>query len=104
MTQPGDDDLEQLRTLDRADVFKAGRQAATLTRTAGGVQFRYLDGWVAAGGPAVATTLPVTAEPVTRPGGALPASEASAATSAASRSVSASLMFSATGVTVPVMV
>jgi serine/threonine-protein kinase HipA len=73
MTQPDDDDLEQLRTVDRADVFKSGRQAATLTRTGDGVKFRYLAGWIADGGPAVATTLPVTAEPVTRPGGALPA-------------------------------
>src|SRR6266536_3792653 len=73
MTQPGDDDLDQLRTVDRADVFKAGRRAATLTRTEGGVEFRYLDGWISDGGPAVATTLPVVAEPVRRPGGALPA-------------------------------
>ena len=73
MTQPGDDDLDQLRTVDQADVFKAGRRAATLTRTEGGVEFRYLDGWSSDGGPAVATTLPVVAEPVRRPGGALPA-------------------------------
>jgi len=73
MTQPGDDDLDQLRTVDRADVFKAGRRAATLTRTEGGVEFRYLGGWISDGGPAVATTLPVVAEPVRRPGGALPA-------------------------------
>lgn len=73
MTQPGDDDLEQLRTVDRADVFKAGRPAATLTRTESGVEFRYLDGWIADGGSPVATTLPVAPEPVVRPGGALPA-------------------------------
>jgi serine/threonine-protein kinase HipA len=73
MTQPGDDDLEQLRTVDQADVFKGGRRAATLTRTPDGVEFCYLDAWITAGGSAVATTLPVTAEPVVRPGGAVPA-------------------------------
>lgn len=74
MTRPGQDaELEQLRTVDQADVFKAGWYAATLTRTPDGVEFRYLDDWIAADGPPVATTLPVTAEPVLRPGGALPA-------------------------------
>jgi serine/threonine-protein kinase HipA len=72
VTQP-DEDLEQLRAVERADVFKAGHPAATLTRTEAGVEFRYLDDWVTAGGPAVATTLPVGAAPVVRPGGALPA-------------------------------
>jgi serine/threonine-protein kinase HipA len=73
MTQPDEDDLEQLRTVTDADVFKAGRHAATLTRTPDGIEFRYLADWIEAGGPAVATTLPVSAEPVVRPGGALPA-------------------------------
>ncbi len=71
MTQP--DDLEQLRTVDQADVYKAGHRAATLTRTKDGVEFRYLDEWIDDGGSAVAVTLPVTAEPVVRTGGALPA-------------------------------
>jgi serine/threonine-protein kinase HipA len=73
MTQPDDSHLEQLRTVDEADVFKAGNHAATLTRTQNGVEFRYLDGWITAGAPPVATTLPVTPEPVVRSGGALPA-------------------------------
>ena len=72
MTTP-DEDLEQLRTVEQADVYKAGQRAATLTRAEAGVEFRYLDDWIAHGGPPVATTLPVTAEPVARPGGALPA-------------------------------
>ncbi|HVQ90482.1 MAG TPA: HipA N-terminal domain-containing protein [Mycobacteriales bacterium] len=70
MAQPSDEDLQQLRTVDRADVVKAGRHAATLSRTAAGVEFRYLNSWITDGGPAVATTLPLTAGPVTRPGGA----------------------------------
>lgn len=72
MTSAADDRLEQLREVERADVYKRGDRAATLTRTADGVEFRYLDDWIAAGGPAVATTLPVRAEPVLRPAGALP--------------------------------
>ncbi len=66
------DDLEQLRTVEQADVFKAGARAATLTRTADGVEFRYLAEWLSADHPPVATTLPVISEPVVRPAGALP--------------------------------
>jgi serine/threonine-protein kinase HipA len=73
MTAPPDDSLEGLRTIDEADVFKAGRHAGTLIRNRNGIEFRYLDTWVEAGGPPVATTLPVTSEPVVRAGGALPA-------------------------------
>jgi len=74
MTEPSDqDDLEQLRNVERADVFKSGARAAILTRTDGGVQFRYLPDWISAGNPPVATTLPVTGDPVLRPGGVLPA-------------------------------
>jgi serine/threonine-protein kinase HipA len=73
MTQPDDNDLEQLRTIDEADVFKGGQHAATLIRTQNGVEFRYLDDWINAGAPPVATTLPVTPEPVVRSGGSLPA-------------------------------
>lgn len=68
-----DHGLEHLRDVEQADVYKSGRLAATLTRTADGVAFRYRDEWIDAGGPAVATTLPVAAGPVVRPGGALPA-------------------------------
>jgi len=53
-----------------ADVHKAGRLAGRLTRTRDGVVFSYLDGY---DGPPVATTLPRGADPVLRPGGALPA-------------------------------
>jgi len=73
MTQPDDNDLERLRTVDEAAVFKDGQRAATLTRTPNGVEFRYLDDWIKASAAPVATTLPVTPEPVVRPAGAVPA-------------------------------
>jgi serine/threonine-protein kinase HipA len=72
VTRPGES-LEALRDVVRADVYKAGAPAATLTRTADGVEFRYLPDWLAAGGPAIATSLPATADPLLRPGGGLPA-------------------------------
>lgn len=64
--------LPALKTVDRADVYSAGLRAATLTRTPDGVCFAYLPAYVAAGGRAVATTLPPTMPSITRPGGALP--------------------------------
>lgn len=66
-------DFEALRAINIADVFKAGDAAATLTRTTEGLEFRYRPDWVAAGRPAIATTLPVTDVPVLSPGGSLPA-------------------------------
>jgi serine/threonine-protein kinase HipA len=72
MNSPADDGLEQLRQVERADVYKSGDRAAVLTRTTDGLEFRYLDDWIAAGRSAVATTLPVRTEPVLRPAGALP--------------------------------
>jgi serine/threonine-protein kinase HipA len=71
--QPDDEHLEQLRTVGQADVYKAGRHAATLIRVRDGSELRYLDDWIAAARPPIATTLPVTPEPVVRAGGALPA-------------------------------
>jgi serine/threonine-protein kinase HipA len=71
VTEP-DAELQQLRTVERADVWKAGRPAATLTRTADGIEFRYRPDWTGDRSPAVATTLPLGSEPVLRPGGALP--------------------------------
>jgi serine/threonine-protein kinase HipA len=65
--------LESFRSVDDVDVYKAGKRAATLVRTQNGVEFRYLDDWIAADGPPVASTLPVRIGPVVRPSGALPA-------------------------------
>jgi serine/threonine-protein kinase HipA len=57
----------------RADVHKAGRLAAHLTRTHDGVEFAYVADWVRNGGPPVATTLPVGTDIVRTTGGAVPA-------------------------------
>lgn len=59
--------------VDRASVFKGGELAAHLTRTPAGVEFAYTRDWRAGGGPPVATTLPVTGEPLVSVGGAVPA-------------------------------
>lgn len=56
------------RLVRRAEVYKAGRAAATLTRTPNGVQFAYLTEY---SGPPVAHTLPLD-EVVDTAGGALP--------------------------------
>jgi serine/threonine-protein kinase HipA len=72
MTVPTDQDLEQLRAVEQADVDKAGQRAAVLTRTVDGVEFRYVSEWAKGNGAPVASTLPVRPEPVLRAGGALP--------------------------------
>ena len=55
-----------------ADVYKAGVLAARLERHDGGTRFSYLPAYLAAGGPAVASSLPLTAEPVLSAAGAAP--------------------------------
>ena len=65
--------LPDLTGVRRADVYKAGALAATLTRGADGVEFQYTTQWLRDGGPAVASTLPLTKAPTIRGGGALPA-------------------------------
>ena len=62
-------DLERLREVRRADVYKGGTLAAVLERRPQGVEFRYRDGYP---GPAVATTLPLTDQPLMSPAGAVP--------------------------------
>ena len=59
-------------SVDRADVFKAGRLAATLSRTAEGVSFAYVDDYLRARHAAVATTLPLTDRPRITAAGAVP--------------------------------
>jgi serine/threonine-protein kinase HipA len=61
--------LDRLRFVEEAVVRKAGVRAGTLRRERGGVVFEY-DGDY--GGPAVATTLPLSASPVRAPAGAVP--------------------------------
>lgn len=55
-----------------ADIYKAGVLAARLERHDGGTRFSYLPAYLAARGPAVATSLPLTAEPVLSSAGAAP--------------------------------
>lgn len=66
------DDLPALTTVTRADVYKAGRLAATLRRGAAGIEFAYQAEYIDFGGPAVATTLPLTDQPVITHAGAVP--------------------------------
>jgi serine/threonine-protein kinase HipA len=69
---PGD--LQDLKFVRSADVYKNGTLAGQLSRTgAGGVRFAYLPAYVAARGPAVAVSLPVSGSAVESPAGALPA-------------------------------
>lgn len=65
--------LDELTAVERADVYKNGELAAHLERTPQGVRFRYTDEWVATGRTPIASTLPVSGEPVVTPGGAVPA-------------------------------
>jgi serine/threonine-protein kinase HipA len=66
-------DLDDLKTVTRADVYKAGRLAAHLTRAADGrIVFSYTGEWVEEGGPPVALTLPVTGEDLVTSAGAVP--------------------------------
>jgi serine/threonine-protein kinase HipA len=67
------ENLPELRQVQQADVYKAGRKAATLTRTPDGVRFEYEANWVKESGEAIATSLPVTQKPLIRPGGSVPA-------------------------------
>lgn len=69
--------LDELRFVARADVYKAGTLAGHLAREADGtINFDYTDDYVARSEtdfPAVATTLPRQADSVSSSGGALPA-------------------------------
>lgn len=68
------EDLGRLKFVRSADVYKAGFLAGHLNRTSrGSVAFSYAPKYLASGGRNVATTLPLSAEPVEAPSGALPA-------------------------------
>lgn len=67
------EELSELRHVRRADVYKQGRLAATLERTPEGVSFQYIPSWIEEGGPAIASSLPITTIAQIRPGGAVPA-------------------------------
>lgn len=66
-------DLASLTKVAAADVYKQGRLAARLVRGHGTVSFEYDSDYLAQGGPAVATTLSLTEEPVVTARGAVPA-------------------------------
>ena len=66
-------DLSGVRAVRVADVFKAGKLAAKLRRSPEGVEFAYTPDYLDAGGPAVATTLPLTERSLIAPAGAVPA-------------------------------
>lgn len=61
-----------VRRVREAVVVKAGTVAASLARTSDGVVFRYDEGYLAGGGPPVATSLPLTDEPLHTPGRSVP--------------------------------
>ncbi|MEU4312867.1 HipA domain-containing protein [Nocardia sp. NPDC024068] len=67
-------DLTRLRTIRAADVYKSGRRAAELTKsTDGTLELRYLPEYLTAAERPIATTLPLTDEPVRTFGGSVPA-------------------------------
>jgi serine/threonine-protein kinase HipA len=65
-------DLTALTKVSAADVYKKGRLAARLVREQGTVRFEYDPDYLSSGGPAVATTLPLTEMPVVTHRGAVP--------------------------------
>jgi serine/threonine-protein kinase HipA len=67
-------ELRRLKFVRNADVYKAGVLAGHLDRTdRGSVVFSYASGYFASGANPVATTLPLTQDPLESPSGALPA-------------------------------
>ncbi|MDP2480166.1 MAG: HipA N-terminal domain-containing protein, partial [Candidatus Palauibacterales bacterium] len=65
--------LQDLRAVERASVFKGGAPAGSLERRRDAVVFAYEEGYLRGEGPPVATTLPLSADPVvTHAAGALP--------------------------------
>jgi serine/threonine-protein kinase HipA len=63
--------LELMRAIQVADVYKAGRKAAQLKRTSLGTEFSYLPEYLSDGIP-IATTLPLSDEPRLTAPGAVP--------------------------------
>lgn len=70
----GTAELGRLKFVRNADVYKAGVLAGHLDRTdRGSVVFSYASDYLTSGASPVATTLPLTQDPVESPSGALPA-------------------------------
>ena len=68
----GTPDVAALTQVAIADVYKKGRLAARLVRDNGTVRFEYDPDYLSRREPAVATTLPLTEEPVVTARGAVP--------------------------------
>lgn len=66
-------DLRDLVAVDVADVYKGGDLAGKLRRTSHSIVFEYNDDHLARRGPAIATSIPLTDEPFTASGSAVPA-------------------------------
>lgn len=66
-------DEVDVRHIEAADVYKAGRLAARITRSPQGNVFDYTPEYRANPGPPVAITLPITHQQVITPAGAVPA-------------------------------
>ncbi len=64
--------LEEHRILSGAEVYKQGVLAARLVRHKGGTRFSYLPEYLKSGRPAVAFSLPLSAEPVVTGSGSVP--------------------------------
>lgn len=60
------------RDVARADVYKAGQKAATLARGSAAIDFTYAPDYLSQRARPVATTLPLTDQPIRTLGGALP--------------------------------
>ena len=66
--------LQRLKYVSAADVYKQGRLAGRLARVdAGAIAFTYDPTYLSSGMPRVATTLPLTDEVIITPAGGLPA-------------------------------
>lgn len=66
------ENLERLKSVAEADVYKGGKLAAGLRRLPGAIEFQYRLEYLREPGPPVATTLPLSDEPVRTLAGAVP--------------------------------
>ena len=69
----GNVNIQELGGIERADVYKDQRLAATLTRTSDGVRFNYTPEYIADGKYPIAHTLPISEAPYITAAGGVPA-------------------------------
>lgn len=65
-------DLESVKSVVEAEVYKAGEPAGLLVRHHTRTEFRYHERYQQAGGRAIATTLPLSGVPMQVQAGAVP--------------------------------